>query len=133
MGTNYYFHSDKKCASCGREVEGVHIGKSSGGWCFSLHIMPEERISTWSDWLDMFANYKDSYIKDEYGSVVAKDEFICIVTERKWKSTRTMNVDELRRNSAEPGPNGLLRHLVDGRHCVGHGEGTYDYCVGYFS
>lgn len=27
----------------------------------------------------------------------------------------------------------LIRAKVDGAHCVGHGEGTYDYIVGDFS
>jgi len=133
MGTNYYFHSDKQCGECGREVEGVHIGKSSGGWCFTLHVMPEENINTWKDWLDMFANYKESYIKDESGQRIALPEFISIVAERKWKSKRKWKIEELRRNSAEPGPNGLVGHIVDGTHCIGHGDGTYDYIIGEFS
>ena len=131
MGTNYYFHSDKQCKECGREVEGVHIGKSSGGWCFSLHVMPEEGINTWKDWLDMFANYKDSYIRDEYGQLIKLPEMISIVAERKWNSRRSWSKKDLVDNHAEPGPNGLVRHKVDG-HCVGHGDGTYDYIKGGF-
>jgi hypothetical protein len=95
--------------------------------------MPEENINTWQDWLDMFANYKESYIKDEYGQRISLPEFISIVTERKWKRKTEWNIDDLRRNSAEPGPNGLVRHLVNGVHCIGHGEGTYDYIIGEFS
>ena len=38
-----------------------------------------------------------------------------------------------RRNNSEIGPNGLLRHKVTGNHCVGHGDGTYDYIKGVFS
>ena len=42
MGTNYYFEdSSEVCECCGRGAESLHIGKSSGGWCFSLHVMPE--------------------------------------------------------------------------------------------
>jgi hypothetical protein len=31
MGTNYYLHNQQP------EFEPIHIGKSSGGWYFSLH------------------------------------------------------------------------------------------------
>ena len=36
-------------------------------------------------------------------------------------------------NNSERGDNNLLRHRVDGRHCVGNGEGTWDYIIGEFS
>lgn len=133
MGTNFYFHSDKQCSECGREVEPVHIGKSSGGWCFTLHVMPEENINTWKDWLDMFRNHKDSYIKDEYGQRVDLPKFISIVAERKWESKRQWTEKEYRDNHAVPGPNGLVRHQIGSGLCVGHGDGTYDYCTGEFS
>lgn len=133
MGTNYYFHSQPKCKECGRETEGIHIGKSSGGWCFSLHVMPEEKIINWQDWLDHFKNYKDSYIKDEYGDIISFEKMIDIVENRKWNASRQWTAKELFDNHAEPGPNGLVRHRVDGIHCVGHGDGTYDYITGEFS
>ena len=49
---------------------------------------------------------------------------------------------ELRRfmkdNSAVPGPGGLWRRAIDKedrpfQHCIGHGDGTWDLCVGDFS
>lgn len=39
----------------------------------------------------------------------------------------------LEMNNAELGPNNLLRHKIDGQFCIGHGEGTWDYCIGDFS
>ena len=36
-------------------------------------------------------------------------------------------------NYAEPGPNGLVRAKINGVHCIGHGEGTWDYITGEFS
>ena len=133
MGTNYYFHSQKQCKECGREVEGVHIGKSSGGWCFSLNVMPEEKINTWQDWLDQFKNYKGSYIKDEYGQRITVKEMKSIVENRKWNSNRAWTTKEFSDNHAQHGPNGLVRHTIDGIHCIGHGDGTYDYIKGEFS
>lgn len=38
MGTNYYLYEKPACACCGREFGSKHIGKSSGGWCFSLEM-----------------------------------------------------------------------------------------------
>ena len=38
MGTNYYWQESEPCAACGRGYEQVHVGKSSAGWCFSLHV-----------------------------------------------------------------------------------------------
>ena len=42
MGTNYYLHRPRtnECEHCGRadEAPPLHIGKSSSGWCFSLHV-----------------------------------------------------------------------------------------------
>jgi len=86
MGTNYYLQKKSgTCQTCGHCSEDPkHIGKSSGGWCFSLHVYPEENITTVT-------------IVNEYGETISP------------------------------------RHRVDGKHCVGHGEGTWDYIIGEFS
>jgi len=45
MGTNYYLVKNERppCPCCERTYvqERLHIGKSSGGWCFALHVIPE--------------------------------------------------------------------------------------------
>lgn len=38
MGTNYYLHSQDPCEHCGRSYPELHIGKSSAGWVFALHV-----------------------------------------------------------------------------------------------
>lgn len=48
MGTNYYYYQDV-CPHCGKPDKKLHIGKSSGGWYFSLHIIPEEKIFNLKD------------------------------------------------------------------------------------
>ena len=51
MGTNYYlYEGSEACPTCKRPFEPLHIGKSSAGWCFSLHVIPEEGINTLDDW-----------------------------------------------------------------------------------
>ena len=116
MGTNYYWHEDKKpaCKCCEREYDQkvLHIGKSSAGWCFSLHVLPEEGLECLEDWIRKWS--RSGHIEDEYGRVVGRAEMYDTIADRSH-------------------PNGLSRHPVDGGHCVGHGSGTYDYIAGDFS
>lgn len=60
MGTNYYLRLKSEiCPHCGRGDEGLlHIGKSSAGWCFSLHVM--NRIQSLDDWKKAFENPENS-------------------------------------------------------------------------
>lgn len=73
MGTNYYL-KPKPCECCGRTDEGLHIGKSSAGWCFSLHVIPEEGINGLDDWKSRF-DEPGVQIVNEYGEVVSKDGY----------------------------------------------------------
>lgn len=116
MGTNYYLYRDTVCPHCNNPIKDSprHIGKSSGGWCFNLHIYPEKGIHTLEDWKALW-NHDSVYIKDEYGSFIPKEELEETITERSW------------------GDGFPLRNKVDGFHCVGHGSGTWDYIVGEFS
>jgi hypothetical protein len=127
MGTNYYLHYNK-CDKCGRFKE-RHIGKSSGGWCFGLHVYPEEHINDLPEWEFL---WQTGEIFDEYGEKITPTEMKRIITERKWNGS---NLDKtwFSRNSAEPGPNDLARFQIDGKHCIGHGAGTWDLEVGDFS
>ena len=137
MGTNYYATTEQPCPHCGRGGELKHIGKSSAGWCFALHIYPDDGINTLADWQEF---WKDKRITDEYGREQTQDEMLATITERgrepKW-DTKPMMYDSWaefhHQNHSKQGPQGLLRSQIDGRHCVGHGEGTYDYIVGEFS
>lgn len=156
MSTNYYLvYNEKvtdKCPCCEQEItknKELHLGKSSSGWTFALHVYPEQGIHTWGDVLYeiLYATCKGGWIKDEYGTEVETDMFIDIVTERGSDNTIDEMVEKNNRlgfstvesvgyylayNMAVRGPNNLLRHKID-RCCVGHGEGTYDYIVGEFS
>ena len=125
MSTNYYLHTTP-CSCCGRDDPALHIGKSSGGWCFSLHVT--EEITSLEDWKQEF---KNGVIKDEYDRVLTHEEILAVITERSWPNRsfsgwpyKTAS-EFYEKNYAEPGPNNLLRHKLGGS-CVGHGEGTWD-------
>jgi hypothetical protein len=131
MGTNYYLHRDF-CPHCGRGDERLHIGKSSAGWCFSLHVDADEGVNSLEDWKALWLE-PNSKIVDEYGREHSADEMLSTITERAWPNREQERSSEFyRSNYAEPGPNNLMRHTI-GRHCIGHGAGTYDLIPGEFS
>jgi len=145
MGTNYYLHPQADCECCGRPFEPLHIGKSSGGWCFGLHVIPEEGIDSYDDWQERWSR-PGSFIRDEYGNAITIAEMKTIINERSgkhanWDSNQWMGPLYAYKgeqyfhllNSSQRGPNFLLRYRVDGVHCLGHGLGTYDYIAGEFS
>jgi hypothetical protein len=134
MGTNYYLRKDC-CDKCGRPDDKILIGKSSYGWCFALHVT--EEIKSLDDWFVLF-NDKNNKIFDEYGGEVSFDDMKSIILYRAGKpwSGRSNygSIEEFyEKNNAEPGPNNLARSKIDGYHCIGHGDGTYDLITGEFS
>ena len=141
MGTNYYWVPRPPCEACGRPHEPIHIGKSSGGWCFALHVMPEIGIRRLADWKVRF-DVTDSRIVDEYGREINKYEMLKIITEREhYAANEAPTRKWLIENHAELGPGGLVRAEIDMVHCVGHGdigghswtEETWDLILGEFS
>jgi hypothetical protein len=134
MGMNYY-HFDPSdmvtCCECGQQVpKKRHIGKSSGGWCFSLHV-GDDCPMTINEWQALLMK-PSTYIQNEEREVVTVKEMLETITKRAWRRDRPMPYEDMRKNHAVPGPNGLLRHQV-GEHCIAHGDGTYDYIRGSFS
>lgn len=130
MGTNYYLKSGPPCETCGRVYPDLHIGKSSGGWVFALHAIPEEGINDLPDWVERWSR-PGSVIEDEYGREVSKDEMYLIITNRFWKGTPS-DFDYYG-NLAVPGPNNLARSDEDRLESVRHGSGTWDIHQGKFS
>ena len=113
MSTNYYLYPKPDCECCGRPFERMHIGKSSAGWCFSLHVIPEDGINTLNDWRELWYR-PGAYVRNEYDDRISLGELEKVITQRNW------------------GGKPPKRHEND-RHCVGYGEGTWDYIVGEFS
>ena len=131
MGTNYYLRQNC-CAHCGRGSDTLHIGKSSAGWVFALHVDPDDGRANLDDWKRLF-NDPTSAIYDEYGANVSVEQMLAVITQRSWPKKDDRTPDFLSRNYAEEGPNNLLRSVVDGRRCLGHGDGTWSHHTGYFS
>jgi hypothetical protein len=109
MGTNFtYIRETNKCSHCHRfdKVE-RHIGKSSAGWVFFLHVYPEDKIFNLLDWVAEFVK-PGSRIVDEYGKFHTPGRMFDIITQRV--------------------PN-LQQSPLDGR-CISHGAGTWECHVG---
>ena len=60
MGTNYYL-SSKPCSCCGRKDSQRHIGKSSAGWVFALHVYPDQAKGELA-WLYVNASHENQGI-----------------------------------------------------------------------
>ena len=125
MGMNYYLHTKPPCECCKRPYAPLHIGKSSAGWCFALHVIPEKEINDLEDWRALWLQ-PWARIEDEYGNPVSTDMIEEIITERVTEQHFH------RKNHSQCGPNSLFRHAI-GNGCVKHGDGTWDYIEGDFS
>lgn len=142
MGTNYYLKTNI-CEKCGRSDK-IHIGKSSAGWCFALHVTEsyeDPQIQSLDDWKKLWSQ-PGTKIENEYGEEVTPDQMLNIITNRSGKTDLPDKPEAfysswdqmLRENSAVWGPNNLLRHRKDAHpQHVGYGEGTWDLLSGEFS
>lgn len=83
MGTNYFCKTGRKLDHYGFEVDEIlHIGKSSYGWYFTLHIYPDKEITSLIDWLPLLQN---GVIHNEYGEEVSYEDMKdCILREGRW-------------------------------------------------
>ena len=134
MGTNYY-HTRNVCGHCHRGDEPRHIGKSSYGWAFALHVDPDNGIHSLEDWIEIF-DEPNSKIFHENDDVISMDKMLAVIVGRRRDedSPYLREGEWLRVNSAVPDfKNNIARRKIDRVHCIGHGNGTYDYVIGEFS
>lgn len=99
MGTNYYWHREKKdaCPHCGHTpgpYAPIHIGKSSAGWTFSFHATGGLR--SWKRWR-RFLETEKGEIRDEYGKHVPLEIFIKLVVEKQGVLDNKRHAEESRR------------------------------------
>jgi len=136
MSTNYYYYHHHHCPHCGRNDPPLHVGKSSSGWCFALHVYPDAGLHTLADWVVRWR--AGGVIQDQHGDTVAVEDMLSVISERTGDGSNSFAMSDysVYHNGAidsEPGPNGLDRRAIDGEHCVGHGDGTWDLCQGDFT
>lgn len=85
MGTNYFYEraSSEPCPTCDHEQDSsrLHIGKSSAGWVFALHVIPAEGLNSLDDWEALW-NRPGGQIRDEYGEHVSPEAMQRIIRER---------------------------------------------------
>lgn len=132
MGTNYYLEGEK-CSHCGQELPDRprrHIGKSSAGWAFSLHVDPDAGIHSLKDWVRLW-DAPGARIVDEYGEAVTPYEMLCTIVMRA--GVAHLHDFDHRSNHSELTFNGLVRAQEDGRHCSGHDHATWSHILGEFS
>lgn len=128
MGTNYYVKRDPdlltKLKSENAESEVLHIGKSSGGWCFSVKVYPERGIHDLKSWYRILRKGKN-HIFDEYDREVTLDELLRIITQRSWPTGKLDYQSERHQYHKD----GCRRHNVREGYPerIRHGVGPYDY------
>lgn len=116
MGTNYYHVTgSSRCDHCGRggEIDKKHIGKSSVGWAFMLHVYPEEKIYNLEDWIDRI-KLLGGKIYNEYDDEITLNCLYQIITDRS-------------------GMNKTLQRMPAHPSNLGPGGPTWDKVIGEFS
>ena len=88
MGTNYYAVMKKPTIA-----DPIHIGKSSNGWKFLFHIVPEhlnyisdEPLDTYSRWIKFLKEYTENdtiVIMNEYDEEVDLTDLIELVQRKQ--------------------------------------------------
>lgn len=131
MGTNYYALLNV-CPHCDRPERKLHIGKSSGGWCFGLRVYEgEDGPNNWADWMALLTKPGTvNKIKNEYGEYVLLSELVETVTQRKGSPEPDTNRRDMGEGSWYDARVGLWRHRHGGAMA---GEGTFDLCPYEFS
>jgi hypothetical protein len=128
MGTNFYFYTNV-CLTCHRGDSPRHLGKAEKGWCFFLHVYPSDGIFSLDDWIRLW-NSPNTLIENEFGEEIPITRMYERITTRRYserdRKERELDPQWYEKHDAEIGPNNLARRKVDGKICIGHGEGTWD-------
>ena len=148
MGTNYYLHikkPDQKVVTP-MSFNTYHIGKSSYGWAFSLHVDEYEGVNSLQDLKNKILEAgENATIQDEYGNIFTLDELLSVILDRSWgnycaseeefKTSKHMFPDDFLTSTRHKIYKSMRRHTIDGRFCVGWSseEETYDLIKGSFS
>lgn len=124
MGCNYYWYPKPPCPHCGLldEARKLHIGKSSFGWRFGLHVREplrtyDEIPANLDEWKKLF-ELPGCFIVDECGKAVTPQEMLDII----------INRNDHRAEGRE-----LRRRPLDWWCIANAKDGDYDLVIGDFS
>lgn len=125
MGTNYF-----AIVNLGGPRVKLHIGKSSVGWCFALHVT--DGIASLADWRRVFAQ---AFVRivDEYGVVYGADEMLGLIEGRGFLWGHQRDEAWYADNHATRGPNGLARQTYHATMPPDPANDTYTLISGDFS
>jgi len=111
MSTNYYAIYDEcdcTCDHCSKKGMAYHLGKSSTGWAFALHIEPSMNLYDLED-IITFLIQKKATIIDERNSYCSLEDWLGLVVDLHPE----------------------VKHREDGKRCL-VGSGTFDLLEGEF-
>ena len=135
MGMNFYTIQQTNLSSFlsgdSSANDTYHIGKSSYGWVFSLHVDHDRGIYDLDDMLPMLTDSK-RIIVDEDGKEISLVKLMLTIMGRSMDKLPTELPSYYSRN-AILGEKNLLRSELGHNHCVKHGAGTWDCIIGDFS
>jgi hypothetical protein len=106
-----------------KREEDLHIGKSSGGWVFALHVISEKRLYGLPDWMILLDKPDVIIFEKVDGQLrreISLDDLLKVITERKFEGNDNVNHLFHVVNKSMPAENGLVRKVIDGERCVGH-------------
>jgi hypothetical protein len=74
MSTNFFLTSEP-CPHCQRADNPIHIGNSASGWTFLLQSIPDDGLTSWTDWKARIER-PGARVVDEYGDQHEAADFI---------------------------------------------------------
>ena len=125
MGTNYF-----AIVNLGGPRVKLHIGKSSIGWCFALHVT--DGIASLADWRRVWAQAFVT-IEDEYGAPIDADAMLEIIKDRVFQRPSQPEAAWFVDNCATRGPHGLARQTYHATMPPDPANDTYTLISGDFS
>lgn len=129
MGTNYYVDDDPTCNNPAH-TKVLHIGKSSRGWKFGFHAIPDHQppLTSWAAWREFLAVRP---IRDEYGQRLTFAAFTRVVEDRATASGTTRPICRVEPTLAE------IQRGYGGRYIRSdknfHDDDGFDFYDGDFS
>ena len=117
---------------CNPVIGGLHIGKSSYGWIFGLHVFPDLGLNTYEDWEKLLPYGK---IRDEYMEPHTCYQFVEMLYDKVNRAKKQPPREEntLSPNDSFVCPESNLFRRKGHDFIVNNTHPLCDYLTGYFS